>query len=207
MTYQRRKQKDPLAIEANLFAAIATMDQLSTYFDKGLVEETLYRRQLKSCVSDVFKSRMLLEKSGFDIHNFIEREKLKERFPEGLRRLNLVEGLSENQNGLEFKQLAELPVKSADYVASAIELIDLLKLRSLAKVEYIVPLIDELKSISKNFPNIGENHWIFTELEGWQATLPLNNPGYLLSDEECEKLEFDAARWLNEFRRNLKELR
>ena len=69
MSYQRR-QKDPLQVEADLFAAIATMDKLSKYFDKGLVEETLYRRQLKSCISDVFKARMVLEQQGFDIEVF-----------------------------------------------------------------------------------------------------------------------------------------
>ena len=45
-----RRPKDQLQIEADLFAAIATMDKLSKYFDKGLVEETLLRRQLKACI-------------------------------------------------------------------------------------------------------------------------------------------------------------
>ena len=206
MSYHKRKQKDPLQIEADLFAAIATMDKLSKYFDKGLVEETLYRRQLKSCISDVFKSRMLLEKIGFDIDGFIKKENLESKYPEGLRRLDLVEGLDQNAESIEFKDLKELPVKSADYVANAIELLDLLKLRTVAKVEYIVPLLDDMNSILVHFPNIGKDHWSVVEITGWRDTLLDEKPSLVLSEEKSEKLEFDAVRWLNEFRRNLKEL-
>ena len=206
MSYQKRKQKDPLQIEADLFAAIATMDKLSKYFDKGLVEETLYRRQLKSCISDVFKSRILLEKIGFDIDGFIQKEDLESKYPEGLRRLDLVEGLDQNSESIEFKHLKELPVKSADYVANAIELLDLLKLRTVAKVEYIVPLLDDMNSILVNFPKIGKDHWSVVEITGWRDILLDEKPSLVLSEEKSEKLEFDAVRWLNEFRRNLKEL-
>ena len=206
MSYQRREQKNPLEMEADLFAAIATMDKLSKYFDKGLVEETLYRRQLKSCISDVFKSRMLLEQLGFNIEEFISKQDLKNKYPEGLRRLDLVEGLHHDSEGIGFKDLKELPVKSADYVANAIELIDLLKLRTVATVEYIVPLLDEMSDILSKFPNIGESHWSVVEVDGWRKTLLDEQPSKVLPDDQSEKLEFDAVRWLNEFRRNLKEL-
>ncbi len=202
----QRRQKDPLQVEADLYAAIATMDQLSKYFDKGLVEETLYRRQLKSCISDVFKARLQLERQGFNLTDFIEREDLTNKFPEGMRRLDLVEGLDSDAISLEYKELKELPVKSADYVANAIELIDLLKLRTVAKVEYLVPLLDDMYNILINFPKLGEDHWSIIELNGWRKTLLDEKPTMVLSDEQCEKLEFDAVRWLNEFRRHLKEL-
>ncbi len=204
MTYQRRTQKDQLDIEADLFSAIATMDQLSRYFDKGLVEGTLYKRQLKSCISDVFKSRIQLEKLGFNIGEFISREDLETKYPEGLRRLNLVEG--SDGESLDFEQIKDLPRKTADYVANAIELIDLLKLKTVARVEYIVPLLDELISITGNFPKLGKEHWIGTEIEGWRDELKDEKPSMTLGEERCEKLEFDAVRWLNEFRRNLKEI-
>ncbi len=206
MSYQRRKQKNPLEIEADLFAAIATMDKLSKYFDKGLVEETLYRRQLKSCISDVFKSRMLLEQLGFNIEEFISVQDLKNKYPEGLRRLDLVEGLDGESEGIGFKDLKELPAKSADYVANAIELIDLLKLGTVAIVEYIVPPLDEMSDILTKFPNMGETHWSVVEINGWRKTLLDEQPSKVLPDDQREKLEFDAVRWLNEFRRNLKEL-
>ncbi len=206
MAYLRKRKKNPLDVEANLFAAIATMDQLSKYFDKGLVEETLYRRQLKSCISDVFKARMQLEDIGFNITDFIKREKLEEKYPEGIRRLNLVEGLDGESDSIVFKSLKDLPAKSADFVANSIELIDLLKLRDIAKVEYIVPLLDEIYNISITFPNIGNDHWIVSEVEGWRNELLNEAPSTVLPEETREKLEFDAVRWLNEFRRNLKEL-
>ena len=93
-------------IEADLFATIATMDKLSKYFDKGLVEETLLRRQLKACISDVFKARIQLEKIGFNIQEFITRENLHEKYPEGMRRLDLAEGLDEDSVSLEYKQFS-----------------------------------------------------------------------------------------------------
>lgn len=207
MSYrQRHKQKNQLQIEADLFAAIATMDQLSKYFDKGMVEETLYRRQLKSSVGDVFKARIELEKVGFNLNEFIDREKLLDKYPEGMRRLNLAEGLDENSVSLEFKDLKELPVKTADYVANAIELSDLLKLRTVARVEFIVPLLDDMHSIIEKFPNYGNDHWMSVEIDGWRKKLLEESPSTVLSEEVSEKLEFDASRWLNEFRRNLKEL-
>ncbi|MHA2098776.1 MAG: hypothetical protein ACW99A_08820 [Candidatus Kariarchaeaceae archaeon] len=201
-----RRPKDPLQIEADLFAAIATMDKLSKYFDKGLVEETLLRRQLKACISDVFKARLQLERSGFDIQEFITREKLHEKYPEGMRRLDLAEGLDEDSVSLEYKELKELPARSADYVANAIELIDLLKLRTVARVEYIIPLLDEMKAILDKFPKIDASHWSVVEITGWVKTLSDERPSKVLGDDQCEKLEFDAVRWLNEFRRQLKEL-
>ncbi len=201
-----RKPKDPLQIEADLFAAIATMDKLSKYFDKGLVEETLLRRQLKACISDVFKARIQLEKIGFNIQEFITRENLHEKYPEGMRRLDLAEGLDEDAVSLEYKELKELPARSADYVASAIELIDLLKLRTIAKVEYIIPLLDDMSAILIKFPKIDESSKSIIEISGWVKTLGDERPSKVLGEEHCEKLEFDAVRWLNDFRRQLKEL-
>lgn len=201
-----RRPKDPLQIKADLFAAIATMDKLSKYFDKGLVEETLLRRQLKASISDVFKARIELEKIGFDIQSFIAEEKLHEKYPEGMRRLDLAEGLSEDSVSLEFKQLKELPAKTADYVANAIELIDLLRLRTVAKVEYIIPLLDEMFAIFSKFPAMEASNWCITEMTGWISTLKDEKPSKVLGEDQSEKLEFDAVRWLNEFRRQLKEL-
>jgi hypothetical protein len=200
-----RRQKDPLEVEADLFAAIATMDKLSKYFDKGLVEETLLRRQLKASISDVFKARIRLEQSGFDIKDFVEREKLAEKYPEGMRRLDLAEGHADDSVSMSYGSMSDLPAKSADFVASAIELIDLLKLRTVAKVEYIVPLLDEIFAILTKFPKFGDEHWASVEVSGWTKALSDERPSTLMNEEQAEKLEFDAVRWLNEFRRSLRE--
>ena len=125
---------------------------------------------------------------------------------EGLRRLDLVEGLDQDSEAIKFGELKELPAKSADYVASAIQLLDLLKLRTVATVEYLVPLLDEMNSILVHFPNIGKDHWSVVEIIGWRDTLLNEKPSLVLPEERLEKLEFDAVRWLNDFRRNLKDL-
>ena len=200
-----RKPKDHLQIEADLYAAIATMDKLSGYFDKGLVEETLLRRQLKACVSDVFKARMQLQKLGFDMDEFITREKLAEKFPAGMRRLDLVEGLNQESVSMNY-DMKDLPAKTADFVANSIELIDLLKLRTVAKVEYIVPLLDEIHSVMTSFPKVPKDHWTVVEINGWRGKLVDETPSSVLPNDQCEKLEFEASRWLNEFRRMLKEM-
>jgi hypothetical protein len=205
MTYQRRRQKDPLEAEADLYSAIATMDKLSNYFDKGYVGETLYRRQLKSCISDVFQARRVLESTGFEVEEFIEEQNLREKYPEGLRRLDLAVGSEENEI-IGVKALGPIVENTANYVANAIELIDLLKLRSVAKVEYIVPLLDDMFDILSAFPGIGGDYWSVVEIDGWRSELMSERPSKVLSEADCEKLEFDAARWLNDFRKKTKEL-
>ena len=117
-----------------------------------------------------------------------------------------MEGLAQDSEAIKFGELKELPSKSADYVANAIQLLDLLKLRTVATVEYLVPLLDEMNSILVNFPNIGKDHWSVVEIIGWRDTLLNEKPSQVLSEESSEKLEFDAVRWLNDFRRNLKDL-
>lgn len=206
MSYQSRKQKDPLEIEADLFAAIATMDKLSGYFDKGYINETLYRRQLKSCINDVYKARIALEQAGFNIQEFVEREKLAEKYPEGLRRLDLAEGLDPDSEAVDFAKLKQLPEKTAEFVANIIELIDLLKLRSVARVEYIVPLLDDMYDDLQAFPGMNAEYWSVVEINGWRQELLGEQPSKVLNEESCEKLEFDASRWLNDFRKAIKEI-
>jgi len=205
MSYQSRKKKEPLEIEADLYTAVATMDKLSNYFDKGYVGETLYRRQLKSCINDVYKARIALEDQGFNMQDFVTREDLESKFPEGLRRLDLAEGTDE-ENVLDFSQLKQLPAIATDFVANAIELIDLLKLRSVAKIEYIVPLLDDMYAILEDFPGLDKDHWSVVEVNGWRSELLGEKPSKVLDEERCEKLEFDASRWLSDFRKQIKEL-
>ncbi len=208
MSYQtKRRQKSLLDHKADLYAAIATIDRLATHFDRGMVEETLYRRQMKAAISDVFKAQMALEEHGFTIEDFIKERKLDEKFPEGVKRLNLVQGLErEEDTSLSFTKLKDLPVKSADYVANAIELIDVLRLRSIARVEMIVPLLDEMYNIVKEFPNLGPDHWVAVEIDGWRKALLDESPSMTLPEEDAERLEFEASRWLNEFRSQISKI-
>ncbi len=209
MSYQtKRKQKSQLDHKADLYAAVATIDKLATHFDRGMVEETLYRRQLKAAISDVFKAQMALESEGYTIEQFIAEYNLEEKFPEGVKRLNLVQGLeTDADTSLSLDQLKEMPAKSADYVANAIELIDVLRLRSIARVEMIVPLLDEMYNIISEFPNFGKDHWVAVEIDGWRKAFLEESPSLVLPEEDAEQLEFEASRWLNEFRSQVKKLR
>lgn len=208
MSYRtKRRQKSKLDYEADLYAAVATMDKLASHFDRGMVEEVAYRKQLKSSVNDVFKTQMALEEHGFDLDAFIAKHKLVEKFPAGMQRLSLMEGgATEQDTQLSFTGVKELPAKSADYVAHAIELIDVLRLKSIARVELLVPPLDEMYKILLDFPNFGPNHWVTTELNSWRGALLEEQPSTLLEDEDIERLEFEASRWLNEFRGELKKL-
>ena len=208
MSYQtKRRQKSPLDHKADLYAAIATIDRLAKHFDRGMVEETLYRRQMKAAISDVFKAQMALEENGFSMEEFIKERSLDEKFPEGIKRLNLVQGLEKEEDiSLSLQKLKDLPAKTADYVAHAIELIDVLRLRSIARVEMIVPLLDEMFNIVKDFPNFGEEHWVAVEIDGWRKALLEESPSKILSEEDAEQLEFEASRWLNEFRSQISKI-
>jgi hypothetical protein len=201
---ERRTQKSRLEHEADLYSAIATIDQLARHFDRGVVEETLYRKQLKSSISDVFKTRIQLEQLGFKLEDFIEANALSAKHPEGVKRLALVEGTEET--GASFRDLKELPVKAADFVANAIELMDILRLRSIARVELLVPLLDEMHRILGGFPKFGADHWTVVELNGWRRALVDETPSTLLDEKDLERLEFEASRWLSEFRSQLRNL-
>lgn len=207
MSYKtRQRQKSQLDYEADLYAAIATMDKLAKHFDRGYVEETLYRRQLKGTINDVFKTRMALEEKNFDLDSFVEKHQLNEKFPNGMKRLNLLEGLDTEDHAIGYADMTKLPVKAADYVASAIELLDILHLKSIARVELVVPLLDEMYKILQTFPSLGEEHWVTQELNGWRLALLDEAPTRLLDGEDLERLEFEASRWLNEFRGLLKNM-
>jgi hypothetical protein len=207
MSYRtRKKQKSEIDLQADLYSAIATMDKLATHFDRGMVEEVNYRKQLQSSINDVFKTQMALEEHGFKMDDFISRHQLKDKFPAGVQRLNLVQGEDSSQNILSFTGVKALPAKSADFVANAIELIDILRLKSISRVELLVPPLDEMFKILSEFPNFGESHWVTTELNGWRKALLDESPSTLLEEEDMERLEFEASRWLNEFRGELKKI-
>jgi hypothetical protein len=42
-------------------------------------------------------------------------------------------------------------------------------------------------------------------MNNWREIIGKYKPQEIIKEEDCEKLEFQAARWLNDFRRVLKE--
>jgi len=77
---KRPKKGKVVELEAELYGTIATLDSISEKFDEGDLQPALYKRQFKSLVSDTIKTRQLLEAEGETWDEFIEEEKITERF-------------------------------------------------------------------------------------------------------------------------------
>jgi len=205
------KNKSQLELEAELFSCIATIDNLSQSFADGILDPGMYRRQLRALIRDAFKSRFQLQKLGFDLNGFIDREGIVQKYPYGAEKLRFAEGVAPipiNENvetvAMPFQQMNNLPAKSADFVAGAIELIDLLRLRSVARIELIVPNLDDMEAILKDFPGFGADSEAVKEIINWKEMLEAKPPDEVLEDGLIKRLEFEAVRWLNSFRRSLR---
>ena len=209
MSYSSKKSQ--LELEAELFSCIATIDNLSQSFADGILDPGMYRRQLRALIRDAFKSRFQLQKMGFNLDGFLEREDIIKKYPYGAEKLRFAEGvapipISEKVEtvAMPFQSMSDLPAKSADFVAGAIELIDLLRLGSVARVELIVPNLDEMEDIIKAYPGFGNNSEMFKEIQNWKEMLEVKAPDEVLEEGLIKRLEFEAVRWLNSFRRALR---
>ena len=205
------KNKSQLELEAELFSCIATIDNLSQSFADGILDPGMYRRQLRALIRDAFKSRFQLQRLGFDLDGFLEREAIVQKYPYGAEKLRFAEGVAPipiNEEvetvAMPFQQMNDLPAKSADFVAGAIELIDLLRLKSVARVELIVPNLDDMEAILKGFPGFGSDSEAVKEIINWKEMLEAKPPDEVLDDGLIKRLEFEAVRWLNSFRRSLR---
>jgi len=196
-----------MSLEADLFAAIATLDALVEGYEDNEIEQIAYRKQLKALIRDIFKTRLQLEKIGFNQDEFLKREDLEKKYPKGIKQLRSAEGEeTEDTASIPFDTLKKMPSKTADFVSSAIELIDLTRLKSVARADLLLADIDEMLHILTTFPSIPKDHWVVSDMNSWKRILSKYNPQEIIKEEDCEKLEFQAARWLNDFRRLLKEL-
>ena len=206
------KNKSQVELEAELFSCIATIDNLSHSFADGILDPGMYRRQLRALIRDAFKARFQLQKKGFDLDGFLDRERIVEKYPYGAEKLRFAEGVapipideSVETVAMPFGEMKNLPAKSADFVAGAIELIDLLRLGSVARVELIVPNLDEMEDILKGFPGYGKDSETVKEIVNWKEMIAAKPPDEVLEEGLIKRLEFEAVRWLNGFRRSLRE--
>ncbi|MCG3260337.1 MAG: hypothetical protein H7644_11350 [Candidatus Heimdallarchaeota archaeon] len=196
-----------LNLEADLFASIATLDNLVRSYEKSEIEQIAYRKQLRALIRGIFKTRLELEKIGFNLDDFVKRENLNNRYQKGIKQLMVVEGEeTADTSSIPFDTLKKIPSKTADFVSSAIELIDLTRLRSVARADLIIADIEEMIHILTKFPSIPKDHWVIGDINNWRKIIGKYKPEEVIKEEDCEKLEFQAARWLNDFRRVLKEL-
>jgi hypothetical protein len=205
------KRKSQLDLEADLASCIATIDILSNNFVNGIIDPGMYRRQIRSLIRDAFKTRFQLERMGFNLDKFLDAEKIVEKYPYGAEKLRFAEGvapipISEEVEtvAMPFGQMKNLPAKSADFVAASIELIDLLRLGSIARVELIVPNLDDMEDILRVFPGFGNESEAVKEIIQWKKMLEAKPPDEVLEEGLIKRLEFEAVRWLNSFRRSLR---
>ncbi|MEA2071358.1 MAG: hypothetical protein U9O98_08715 [Asgard group archaeon] len=206
------KKKSQVELEAELFSCIATIDNLSNSFVDGILDPGMYRRQLRALIRDAFKARFQLQKMGFDLDSFIDREEIVKKYPYGAEKLRFAEGVapiavdeSIETVAMPFTKMKNLPAKSADFVANAIELIDLLRLGSVARVELILPNLDEMEEILLEYPGFGEKSEEIKEIKNWKEMLEEKPPDKVLEEGLIKRLELETVRWLNNFRRALRD--
>ena len=182
--------------------------------DLGEIAPEVFSKQLRSHLMEAIQLRFKLEKDEkFDWELFVQDNSVQEYFPLGLEKLARVSGssdidqaISEETVQMDFQEIKQMPTKAADFVGNSIELMDIIRLQSIATVERLIPLIEDLKKILLSAKMFGEDYWIIKEIDAWIKKLYAKEPGTIPDDAELERLEMHAVRWLNDFRRELKNL-
>ncbi|MFX0117487.1 MAG: hypothetical protein ACFFB3_23270 [Candidatus Hodarchaeota archaeon] len=200
-------------LEGELFSCIVTLDFLNQVNERGEIHPEIFHRQVKTLLKGAIKSRIQLENSSrFSFQSFIASEKIANTYPIGLKFLQMAEGtegtsaIDEAIEKINYAEVTKLPTKAADFVATGIELLDLLRLEDIATTDRLLPLLDEIRAIFSATSLFGDDFWATKEVDEWIRVLNKRRPGTLLPTELAEKLELQAVRWLNTFRRELKNL-
>lgn len=194
-------------LEGQLFALIGTLDLFSRTFDRGEIDANTYHKQHKTLLTSIIELRASLEQFNFDVDQFIQEEDLENKFPLGLAKLRMTEGTDDNLHSkLDYSNIKKLPTIAAEFVANAIELLDLLHLEAIATVDRVLPYLDELSATLNRAPMYGSSHWVTRDINEWINWMDRQKPGQLLKQNEIKKLELQTSRWLSDFRRELQNL-
>ncbi len=204
---KRRKSRLP-ELKAELYGTIATLDSIVQKFEEGDLSPTLYKRQLRSLVRDTLTSRQLLESEGASWDGFLKEEQIADKFPVAIDKLQIEERAPQGEETIQLtaQVSAKMAAKAADIVSDLITLIDIAKLGEIAKMNLIVPLIDDAIILLTKYPNFPPEYWILVALKEWRNQLQDRDPHDTLTTEEAKQLEFQAVRWLNDFKRRLREM-
>ena len=73
--------------QAEFFAAIATLDKIISNFQEGKIDAPVYNQQLKLLLQDIYKFKLFLEKNGYDIAEFINKENILTKFTNAYQKL------------------------------------------------------------------------------------------------------------------------
>ena len=201
-------------VEASLYSAIAMLHFYSVAYEEGEIAQEIYSKQLKSHLMEAIQLRFKLEKDQkFDYEKFVSVNKLSELFPKGIEKIARVTGSSDIDHAIDeetiqmnYQEIKKLPTKAADYVGNAIELMDIIRLQSIATVERLIPLIEDMKKIIITIKIFDADYWAVKEMDLWIEKLYNKEPGSIPTEEELERFEMYVVRWLNDFRRELKNI-
>ena len=176
-------------LEGHLFASIGTLDLLSRTYDRGELDPNIFHKQHKNLLTTIVAIRAKLENYHFDLDEFIREEQINQLFPFGLEKLRKTEGTDDNpRNRIDYSQIKKLPKIAAEFVANAIELLDLLRLEAIATVDRVLPYLDELYAILTDVHIYGSDHWVTKDIDQWIKWMDRQKPGQLLKQDELQKL-------------------
>ncbi len=200
------QKKDVLDKQAELYACIATLESIIESFKEARIEPTTYKRQVRALMRGAFKAKGRLEELNIDVTRFLEDEGIAREFPLAVNKLKLAEG----ETGALLEILTASPAtvasKTLDITTNLITVMDLTRLKNVARVDMLVPRLDELLNIMKRFPGFDGKYWVIKEIEEWRDRLKSRKPSEIISEEEAERLGFQADRWLKDFGAKLKEV-
>ncbi|TFG07137.1 hypothetical protein EU522_01015 [Candidatus Thorarchaeota archaeon] len=134
-------------LQTELYASLATLDQLKKMYDMGVVDIRSFQRESEALVMEVKSSIAELRRTGISITEFLDVERVHEQFPDAIRMLNMDRrqgapshhGLTQDEY-YDFIGLAILDVATANASKGLMGLADLI-------VE-VVKRLPEIKGVS-----------------------------------------------------------
>ncbi len=199
-------------LEAEVYSSIVTLEILHRAHEEGDMAPDDYYRHLKLNISKALHAIEQLHREQFDLDQFIQAEGLHRSCPAATRLLKLALG-GEQDLGMKgptaergITRITKLPAQTAEFIASCLELIDLIRLESIATVERLLPNLDTIKSIMNEVAFYGPRHPYVQEVNEWIKRLELKSVGTVPKEKELRELELAVVRWMNDFRQKLNQL-
>jgi len=201
----------PLESRATLFSTISTIDRIVHNFKEGKLAPNLYKKQLNALIRDYYDLTTSLSRRGFNVNRFYEEERIRDRFPQALERINSKQMVSEAPHPKESiaiqstaqKMNIRLAALTAKLVSGYITIGDSARLKIVATKEMLVPLFDECLLVLSKLPIFNEKYWVTPEITAWREILQGMDLKKPLSDSDAEKLAYNADRWLKDLQLRL----
>jgi hypothetical protein len=206
---KRKLQPEQLECEAELYACIATLNSLIYNFEKGNLDVSTYKRQVQSLIEDILKWKVKLEGTGITMEEFLREEAIVETYPYASEKFRLLESPETLESFIESLAVTKAEVASgtAEIVTNLITLCDYTKLGGdMAKVELLLPLVDDLLSLLKDFPTTHNDYWGLVMLRQWRERLSSQPYDSVLPPDQTKRLEADALRLFSDFKKRLREI-